>query len=191
MSYIGTYYAIGSGWILTVLNYFLVGWFNGYYDHYYLDSWKVMVALVGIFTIAGNLSLAIFRYRISEKEFFGSLTENFKWVPLFFIYFGGVSFHVSQALLCHMFGVGMTWGATSKEAEDISFFQEIPRVMKRFKRTFAFCFFLAGLMVAMAFVVPFLWRIKELVAVYPLGVTVGCHFLLPIVLNPNLMLFTW
>ena len=29
LSYIGTYYAIGSAWVLTLVNYFVVGWFNG------------------------------------------------------------------------------------------------------------------------------------------------------------------
>jgi len=32
ISYIGTYYAIGAAWILTLVNYFVVGWFNGYLD---------------------------------------------------------------------------------------------------------------------------------------------------------------
>ncbi len=29
IAYIGTYYAIGAAWFLTLINYFLVGWFNG------------------------------------------------------------------------------------------------------------------------------------------------------------------
>jgi cellulose synthase/poly-beta-1,6-N-acetylglucosamine synthase-like glycosyltransferase len=41
VSYIGTYYAIGAAWIMTTVNYFAMGWFNGYLDKYYLDSWKV------------------------------------------------------------------------------------------------------------------------------------------------------
>lgn len=41
IAYIGTYYAIGAAWIMTTANYFAIGWFNGYLDKYYLDSWKV------------------------------------------------------------------------------------------------------------------------------------------------------
>jgi hypothetical protein len=41
ISYIGTYYAIGSAWIMTTANYFALGWYNGYLDKYYIDSWKV------------------------------------------------------------------------------------------------------------------------------------------------------
>jgi cellulose synthase/poly-beta-1,6-N-acetylglucosamine synthase-like glycosyltransferase len=40
ISYIGTYYAIGAAWIMTVANYFAVGWYNGYLDKYYIDSCK-------------------------------------------------------------------------------------------------------------------------------------------------------
>ena len=43
ISYIGTYYAIGAAWIMTAANYFIMGWFNGYLDKYYVDSWKVLV----------------------------------------------------------------------------------------------------------------------------------------------------
>lgn len=39
-AYVGTYYAIGAAWIMTTANYFAVGWFNGYLDKYYIDSWK-------------------------------------------------------------------------------------------------------------------------------------------------------
>jgi hypothetical protein len=68
LSYIGTYYAIGAAWVLTAANYFLIGWYNGYLDHYYLDSFKVYFSLVIIFSIVGNVSLAVLRYRLSEKS---------------------------------------------------------------------------------------------------------------------------
>lgn len=45
VSYIGTYYAIGAAWIMTAANYFLMGWFNGYLDKYYVDSWQVWFSI--------------------------------------------------------------------------------------------------------------------------------------------------
>lgn len=77
LSYIGTYYAIGAAWILTLANYFLIGWFNGYLDHYYLDSFKVYFSLVIIFSVVGNVSLAILRYRLSEKSLAGACEIRF------------------------------------------------------------------------------------------------------------------
>lgn len=131
VSYIGTYYAIGAAWIMTSVNYFLIGWFNGYLDQYYIDSWKVWFSIVIVFNGLGNISLAIMRYRIGERSLLRSLFENFMWMFMLAIFFGGLSLHISQALLAHMFEINMTWGATSKEAEFSNFFIEVPKVLKR------------------------------------------------------------
>jgi hypothetical protein len=72
MAYVGTYYAIGSTWILTLLNYSLVGWFNGYLDHYYVDSFKIYFSIVMVFAALGNVALAVLRYRTEERSLFGA-----------------------------------------------------------------------------------------------------------------------
>ena len=107
------------------------------------------------------------------------------------IFIGGISMHVSQALLSHMFGIDMVWGATSKEVEDTTFFQEIPKVIKKFKYTFIFCIGCTVMMIMGAYIFPPLWRIDTFVAIWPLVSIVFSHFFLPIALNPALMLFTW
>jgi cellulose synthase/poly-beta-1,6-N-acetylglucosamine synthase-like glycosyltransferase len=131
VSYIGTYYAIGAAWIMTSVNYFLMGWFNGYLDKYYVDSWQVWFSIIIVFNGLGNIALALLRYRIGEKSLLGSLFENFKWTFMLAIFLGGLSLHVSQALLAHMFEIDMTWGSTSKEAEFSNFFIEVPKVLKK------------------------------------------------------------
>lgn len=131
ISYIGTYYAIGAAWIMTSANYFLMGWFNGYLDKYYLDSWQVWFSIIIVFNGLGNVALAIMRYRSGEQTLLRALFENFKWTIMLAIFLGGLSLHVSQALLAHMFEIDMSWGATSKEAEFSNFFIEVPKVLKK------------------------------------------------------------
>lgn len=131
ISYIGTYYAIGAAWILTSVNYFAIGWFNGYLDQYYIDSWQVWFSIVIVFNGLGNLALAVMRYRIGERSLLYALFENLKWTFMLAIFLGGLSLHVSQALLAHMFEIDMSWGATSKEAEFSNFFIEVPKVLKK------------------------------------------------------------
>jgi hypothetical protein len=109
MSYIGTYYAIGSSWVLTVANYFVVGWYNGYYAGFYRPGFGVYIGLLFVFTALGNVALAVLRWRTGEKGLIAALAENFKWVLLMAIFFGGISLHVSQALLSHLFSVDMQW----------------------------------------------------------------------------------
>ena len=197
MAYIGTYYAIASAWILTLLNYCIIGWFNGNLDHYYIDSFKIYFAIVIVFTAVGNVALAVLRYRIEERSLGAAILENFAWVPLLTVFLGGISLHVSQAILCHLCGVDMTWGATSKEAINTSFFAEVPVILRKFRFTFIWTIVMTVSMIVIAGVgplghlVPHDWQIRFFTAVWPLATVVASHFLLPLVLNPGLMQFTF
>jgi len=193
ISYIGTYYAIGAAWIMTTANYFAIGWFNGYLDKYYLDSWKVWFSIIIVFNGLGNIALAVMRYRIGERSLLYALFENFKWTFMLAIFLGGLSLHVSQALLAHMFEVDMTWGATAKEAEFSNFFIEVPKVLKKFKFSMLFSIIgIAGMIIlAVAPFVPYDWKITDFVAILPMATVTISHLLLPLALNPALMTFSW
>jgi hypothetical protein len=79
LGYVGTYYAIGSAWILVAINYFIVGWDNGQLDHWYLNSFDVFFTLVIIFSCACNITLAVLRYRLETKGFFSSRKSLVYW----------------------------------------------------------------------------------------------------------------
>ncbi|KAI1817383.1 glycosyl transferase family group 2-domain-containing protein [Poronia punctata] len=190
-SYIGTYYAIAASWIITLFNYFLTGYFYGLYDKYYLDSFAIYISVIVVFTGFGNVALAVLRYRLNQKSLLGAFWDNIKWIPVISIFLGGLSLHVSQAILCHFFGIDMTWGATAKEVEEVNFLEEIPRLIKRFKGTFVFCFGTVALILAGFYAFPEEWRITYFASIFPLAWLVACHFLLPVVLNPALMVFAW
>lgn len=131
ISYIGTYYAIASAWILTSVNYFLKGWFAADLDKYYLDSWQVWFSIVVVFNCLGTVGLAAMRYRTRERTLVAAMLENFKWTVMLAVFLGGLSIHLSMALLCHAFEIDMTWGATAKEAEASNFFIEMPKIFKK------------------------------------------------------------
>jgi hypothetical protein len=150
-------------------------------------------ALVIVFAGLGNISLATLRYRLGTHTFFGSLIENFKWVLMLAVFLGGLSLHVSAALLAHMFEYNMQWGATAKEAEFSNFFIEVPRVLKRFKFSFAISFLgvIGMILLSVGTFVPIGWRITDFVAIFPMAIVWGSHLMLPVVLNPALMTFTF
>ena len=85
---------------------------------------------------------------------------------MFVLFFGGMSLHISQALLCHMFSIDMSWGATSKEVEFSNFFIEIPKVFKSFKYSIALSLLTIAGMVIMAVgdFIPWSWNIDQFVA---------------------------
>ncbi len=174
-----------------MLNYFLVGWFSDTLDHCYLSSWQVFVSLFAVFNVLGHIALAALRYRNGERSLLGSLIENFKWTPLMTIFFGGLSFHVSGALLAHLLHIDMQWGATSKEKENSNFFQEIPKILKTFKFMYLFIFAVTGVMIFLGRYAPRGWEINDFTAIVPLAVNLISHALTPLVLNPSLMVFNY
>lgn len=180
LGYIATYYAIASGLPLTLANYFIIGWYNGYVDKFYMESWRVFLGLVVVFSGVGNVALAVLRHRLGEKGFLSSLLENFKWMPLFAVFFGGLSFHLNLALLAHMFSINMEWGATAKEAENSNFFQEMPKIFKSFKWMYACTIPLIGVMIFFGCFAPRGWEIRGFTATVPLAVNLASHILLPV-----------
>jgi len=191
MAYMCSYFALGSALLLTVINYFIVGWFRDDLASCYLTSWNVFLSLVVVFNASGPISLAIFRYRTGERSLLGSLVENFKWMPMMTVFFGGISFHITTALLAHLFHVDMQWGSTSKEKEDSNFFQEMPRIFKTFKWMYLIIALLVGAMVYLGAFAPPDWAITDFSVIVPLALNLGFHALVPLVLNPSLMVFNY
>lgn len=113
------------------------------------------------------------------------------WIPFFTIFLGGVSLHLSQAILCHLFAIDMSWGTTAKEAEEVVFGKEVVRILNKFKGTFFICFLSIAAMVYMGKFAPYNWRITQFASIFPLAMVVGCHLLLPLALSPALMRLSW
>lgn len=191
LAYIGTYYAIGSAWLLITANYFLIGWYTDILDHYYINSFEIIFSIIIVFSGVSNVSLAVLRYRTHEKAILSSLFENFKWILLLFIFFGGISMHVSGALLSHLFSINVHWGSTAKELESTTFFIEVAKLMRRMKFMFGYCILTVTAMIYLGLYAPLSWRINSPIAVLPLASVIFTHVMLPIALNPSLMLFTW
>lgn len=110
---------------------------------------------------------------------------------MFTIFLGGLSLHLSQAVLCHFFEINMSWGATSKEVEDVIFGREMVRILKEFRGTFILCALCIAIIIYLFWLAPFNWQIRHFPSIFPFAMIVGCHLLLPLVLSPALMRLSW
>ncbi|KAJ7850350.1 glycosyl transferase family group 2-domain-containing protein [Mycena leptocephala] len=192
MSYMFSYYGIAAATVGSILNYLLLG-LGLQLDRFYLHSFEILLACTAVFPALGNLGFTLLEYRLGHCNFFTGLIENLRWIPFFLFFFGGLSIHLSTAILAHLFSYDMTWGSTVKEVERSTFWIEVPRIWQRFKLSFIICFMAIAMMIVMqSNAVPFEWQIATNYALtIPLSLVVGCHILLPIVLNPWLMIFSY
>ena len=111
-----------------------------------------------------------------------------------FFFFGGISIHLSQALLAHLFSYNITWGATKKEVEKSNFFKEVPKILSRFWLALTLSFIVLVMIgILSTSLIPLAYRIPPdaWAVIFPLALVAGCHILFPIVLNPWLMIFSY
>jgi hypothetical protein len=105
---------MASTWICVLMNYFVEGWWSQSIDQYYVDSFSTLITVSFTFTILGPFFNAILRYRCKMDTLGHSILENYLWSPLCIVFFGGLSMHLSWALLAYLFSVDMQWGTTAK-----------------------------------------------------------------------------
>ncbi|KAF8452284.1 glycosyl transferase family group 2-domain-containing protein [Boletus edulis BED1] len=194
LSYMFSYYGIAGSTAITILNYFLLG-FGIQTDGYYLHSFEIFLSIIVVFIGSGNSGFIMLEYRLGLRNLIDSAIETGTWIIFFFFFFGGLSIHLSVALLAHMFSYNITWGATKKEVERSNFFIEVPRILKRFWFAFAVSFacFAALILFSLESVVTLDWLIPrtDWAVIFPVAIVAGCHMLFPIVLNPWLMIFSY
>ncbi|KAL0064026.1 hypothetical protein AAF712_009094 [Marasmius tenuissimus] len=192
-SYMFSYYGIAAATLGSVLNYLLLGLAPNL-DRFYLKSFEILLACVVVFPGIGNLGFTLLEYRLGHRSVGGAAWENIRWVGFFLFFFGGLSIHLSTAILAHLFSYDMTWGSTGKEVEKSTFWIEVPRIIKGFKLSFAICFLIIFMMIFFTTdAIPYEWQIQgwNWALIIPLSLNVGCHIGLPIVLNPWLMKFSY
>jgi hypothetical protein len=73
------------------------------------------------------------RHRLGQRVFVQALVETAKWTPMFVLFFGGISLHLSKAIFCHFFSIKMEWTATAKELEAHGFRIGLDKIVKDFK----------------------------------------------------------
>lgn len=112
-------------------------------------------------------------------------------MPFMAVFLGGLSFHVSSALLSHLLHIDMTWSATAKEKKQSNFFQEIPHILGTFMWMYIFILISVGGMIYLGLYAPSGWEITDFTMIVPMAMVIGSHALTPILLNPSLMVFNY
>jgi hypothetical protein len=122
-------------------------------------------------------------HRRQKVNFFRGLWETITWMPLFMVFFGGISIHLSKAILCHFFSINIEWNSTAKELEETGFFIGMDKIIKDFKYMYIIVLVLTGGLIYLGLYAPRGWMIPDFSVIVPVANQLGCHFLLPVALG--------
>lgn len=188
MSYIGTYFAMGSSWILSLVNFGIVGFYSESVDKLYLNSWEVMLSVIVVFGGFSSLLFIWTQFRINDHPFLQTLGRTLFYIIPLSMFFTSLSFHISMSLLAHLFSVNVQWGATAKELDDSNFFKEVPKIFKSYKYMYII---ISALLIAVIIVqtpvMPYHFQVDNFSGVFPLYWVYACHLVVPFILNPQIM----
>ena len=185
LAYMGTYYAIGSWWVLAVINYFMLGWYNVHVTALYQSAFKILLSTLIIFNVVTPFINAIHKFRTRQGNLFIALWENLKYICILAIFFGGLSMHLTKPLIYHLFEIPISWSATAKTLDNSHFFKEIPMIWRRYKFYYLTWLIMIIAMIVIGTLVPAAWRINDLLTILPMAYMLGCHVLTPAILNPQ------
>jgi hypothetical protein len=121
--------------------------------------------------------------RQGRENFFRGIGRTIKWMPLFMVFFGGLSIHLCKAIFCHFFSLNMEWNSTAKELESTGFFITMDKIIKDFKWLYVTLLFFAMVLVFLAIWAPRGWEITDFSMILPVGNQLACHFFLPLALG--------
>lgn len=183
IGYVFTYYAMAAALPFCLANYCLTGWIPDKLDHYYLDSFRIMIILLIVFNLLSPISYNFMLYRLHKVNFFRGMWQTIKWMPFFMIFFGGISIHLSKAVLCHFFNIKMEWNSTAKELEESGFFIGMDRIAKDFKYMYLIVILLTAGMIYVGVYAPESWLITNFTMILPVANQLACHVLLPVALG--------
>jgi len=123
------------------------------------------------------------RYRLGRQRLLDSVIQTITWTPLTVLFFSGISFHLSKALLCNFVGINIEWTTTAKELEITGFFIGMDKIAKDFKYMYITILLITGGIIYLGTYAPYGWTITDWTAIFPLALQIFCHSLLPIALG--------
>jgi hypothetical protein len=97
------------------------------------------------------------------------------------IFFGGLSWHISYALLAHMFSLPIEWSSTAKELEGGGIFIGMDRIYKTFRFVLLFMAIMTAGMIYLAVAAPVGWSITAWTSIVPMANLVVGHVMLPVI----------
>jgi len=75
---------IAAATVGSVLNYLLLG-LAPQLDRFYLHSFEILLACTVVFPGIGNVGYTLLEYRLGQRNFFGALFENLRWIPFLYV----------------------------------------------------------------------------------------------------------
>ena len=180
LSYMSSYYALSLSPLLSIVNYFLVGWEDGNRLIQKTNvSFKIFISCIVLFMGGSTLSNILFKLKQQKTPLFDIIKNEIIYGFILNIFFSGMPLHLLEIQLRHFFNFPVSWHTTSKEMEKRL---TIVEIIKRYPFNYGFSLLTTSIMIVFG-LLSHPYQIRNIEGIIPLAISVGCHVVSPLLLN--------
>ena len=180
LSYMSSYYALSLSPLLSIVNYFLVGWEDGNRLIQKTNvSFKIFISCIVLFMGGSTLSNILFKLKQQKTPPFDIIKNEIIYGFILNIFFSGMPLHLLEIQLRHFFNFPVSWHTTSKEMEKRL---TIVEIIKRYPFNYGFSLLTTSIMIVFG-LLSHPYQIRNIEGIIPLAISVGCHVVSPLLLN--------
>ncbi len=191
-SYMFSYYALAMSLPFAVAMFIVVGLFDNVTHLYIVDSFKVWLSILVVFSAAGTVARLLCFLRSRQKGFWRALKRQCVYFWPMIVFFSGLPYHILLAILAHPIEYNMTWAATQKDVQETSLLDELKDILNRYWHCYLImtCF-LALMLLFGTNLLGQEFCIYGFNLYWPGSITIFGHFMYPILLSPVFMRFSF
>lgn len=191
-SYMFSYYALAMSLPFAICMFIVVGLYENETRQYIVDSFKIWLSILVIFSAAGTTARLLCFLRSRQEGFLNALKRQFVYFWPMIVFFSGLPYHILLAILAHPIEYNMTWAATQKDVQETSLLDEIKEIMDRYWDCYlVIASFLALMLLFGTRLLSQEFCIYGINLFWPGSITIAGHFFYPILLSPVFMRFNF
>ncbi|SPO22242.1 uncharacterized protein UTRI_02252_B [Ustilago trichophora] len=191
-SYMFSYYALAMSLPFAVGMFLVVGLMDNVTSLYIVDSFKVWLSILVVFSAGGTVARLLCFLRSRQKGFLHALKRQFVYFWPMIVFFSGLPYHILLAILAHPIEYNMTWAATQKDVQETSLIDEIKDIFSRYWHCYlVMASFLTLMLLFGTNLLSQEFCIYGFNLFWPGSITIFGHFMYPILLSPVFMRFNF
>lgn len=191
-SYMFSYYALAMSLPFAVAMFIVVGLFDNVTELYIVDSFKVWLSILVVFSAGGTVARLLCFLRSKQEGFWHALKRQFVYFWPMIVFFSGLPYHILLAILAHPIEYNMTWAATQKDVQETSMMDEVKDIFSRYWHCYLIMTsFLALMLLFGTNLLGQEFCIYGLNLFWPGSITIFGHFMYPFLLSPVFMRFSF
>ncbi|SJX63876.1 uncharacterized protein SRS1_21040 [Sporisorium reilianum f. sp. reilianum] len=191
-SYMFSYYALAMSLPFAVAMFIVVGLFENVTQQYIVDSFKIWLSILVVFSAAGTAARLLYFLRSREGGFLNALKRQCVYFWPLVVFFSGLPYHILLATLAHPIEYNMTWAATQKDVQETSLLDEVKEIASRYWHCYLVMLSFVALMLLFGTnLLSQEFCIYGFNLYWPGAITVFGHVFYPILLSPVFMRFSF